>query len=163
MEVAGPLGTPLGLAQRKRASEAKDPVACASENALYPVPVEQKPGLPMAHGLYAWEINRGFFRDDLIEHIRDGFFLVMLVRYHEIGKETARGAAALVAAFAERDQVPLLFAGVLLPYVAMYMGSVKKKPFPAFRTQAFLGAVNDGLVIFGIASDLILCYNGHGC
>ena len=50
-------------------AETKDRIAYTAEKAFNPVPVEKKPGLPVAHGLYAWGINRGFFRDDLIKDI----------------------------------------------------------------------------------------------
>lgn len=50
-------------------TEAKDRIADTPEKAFNPIPVEKKPGLPVPHGLYAWEINRGFFRDDLIKDI----------------------------------------------------------------------------------------------
>ena len=87
----------------------------------------------------------------------------MLVRNHEIGKETAQGATVLIIAFAKGNPVPFFFAGVFFSDVAMYMGSVFKHPLSALRTQTLLSAVDDWLVTFGVASDLVLCYNGHGC
>ena len=87
----------------------------------------------------------------------------MLVRNHEIGKETAHNATTFIIAFAEGDPVPFFFTGIFFSNMAVYMGPVFKEPLSALRTQTILSAVDYRLVIFCIASDLILCYNGHGC
>ena len=87
----------------------------------------------------------------------------MLVGNHEIGKETAHCAAVLIVAFAERNPVPLFFTGFFLTDMAVYMGPVFEDSLSALRAQTLLGAVNNWFITFGVASDLILCYNGHGC
>lgn len=86
----------------------------------------------------------------------------MLVRDHEIRKEAAHRATVPVIAFAKRDPVPNLFARVFFPNVTSYVGPVLKNSPHAFRTWAFLGTVNDGLIVFGVANDFVFCYTGHG-